>query len=120
MTEIVTVEYNESITNIDTCENVYTVVLDNSQVEVCIGDVIIKEVVEYLPEEDEVYDIEIDTSVAGVTYVGQAQPGTAKSTAAWRIKKITDSAGGSSVDWANGNAEFVNIWDNRLSYTYGP
>lgn len=120
MTEIVTVEYTESVVDVTTCDDIYTVVTENNAVEVCISDVILKEVVEYLPEEDEVYDIEVDTSIAGVTYVGQAQPGTAKGTAAWRIKKITDSAGGSSVDWANGNAEFINIWDNRLSYTYGP
>ena len=70
--------------------------------------------------EEEVYDIEIDTSVVGVTYVGQAAPGTSTSQALWRIKKITDSAGGASVDWANGNANFTNVWDNHLSYTYGP
>jgi len=70
--------------------------------------------------EEELYDIEVDTSVSGVTYVGQALPGTAKATAAWRIKKITDNAGGASVDWAGGNADFNKIWNSRLTYTYGP
>lgn len=120
MTELVTVDYTETLVNVDTCEDNYTVVIDNDKVEVLISDVIIKEVIEYLPEEDEVYDIEVDTSIAGVTYVGQALPGTAKATAAWRIKKITETAGGSSVDWASGNAEFNKVWDDRLSYTYGP
>lgn len=114
------VAYEETPVNINTTEEVYTIVFDDERVKVSIADVIIKEIVEYLPEEDEVYDIEIDTSVPGVTYVGQAAPGTASSSAAWRIKKITDSAGGASVDWANGNANFVNVWDNHLAYTYGP
>lgn len=70
--------------------------------------------------EDEVYDIEVDTSIAGVTYVGQAAPGTAGASPLWRIKRITDTATGSSVDWANGNADFTNVWDNHLSYSYGP
>lgn len=86
-------------------------------VQIVISDVIIDQV---LSEEEEVYDIEVDTSVAGVTYVGQALPGTAKSEALWRIKKITDSAGGSSVDWASGSAAFNKVWDDRLSYVYGP
>jgi hypothetical protein len=67
-----------------------------------------------------VFDTEIDTSVANVTYVGQAAPGTAGSEAGWRIKKITETSTGSSVDWAGGVASFIYIWDDRLSLTYGP
>lgn len=120
MTELVTVDYTETLVNVDTCEDNYTVVIDNDKVEVVISDVIIKEVIEYLPEEDEVYDIEVDTSVPNVTYVGQALPGTSSSVASWRIKKITETSTGSSVDWANGSAEFVHKWDDHLTLTYGP
>jgi hypothetical protein len=71
--------------------------------------------------DDEVmYDTEVDESVPGVTYVGQAVPGTAKSGSVWRIKKITEAVGGMSVDWADGTAEFDKVWNSRASYTYGP
>lgn len=66
------------------------------------------------------YDTEIDMSVAGTTYVGQAPTGSSAAAPVWRIKKITETANGSSVNWANGSAEFTNIWNNRLSLTYGP
>ena len=75
---------------------------------------------EQVVQEEELYDIEIDTSVANITYVGQALPGTPSSALAWRIKRITETSGGSSVDWANGAAEFVHSWDSHLSLTYGP
>ena len=59
-------------------------------------------------------------TAGGLTeYVGEAAPGTATSAAGWRIKKLTYS--GSSVtqiDYADGNANFDNIWDNRATYTY--
>ena len=101
-------------------EDVYNVVVDNDKVTVQVADVILKETVEYVTEEDEVYDIEVDTSVPNVTYVGQAMPGTPSSVASWRIKKITETSTGSSVDWANGSAEFIHIWDDHLSLPYGP
>lgn len=49
-----------------------------------------------------------------VLYVGEAQPGTAGSAAAWRIKKIEET----SVKWADGDTLFNNVWDNRVSLTY--
>ncbi len=71
--------------------------------------------------EDEVMlDVEVDETTPGVTYVGQAEPGTAKSDAAWRIKKVTEAATLTSVDWANGTAEYVHVWDDRASLVYGP
>ena len=72
--------------------------------------------------EDEVpYDLEIDeTSTPNATYIGQADPGTGVATAAWRIKKIDESGGATSVNWADGVATFTKVWDDRLTYTYGP
>lgn len=72
-----------------------------------------------IPEE-EMLDTEIDQSIVGVTYIGQAQPGTAKSAAAWRIKRVTESGAETSVDWAEGSAEFTHIWDDRAALSYGP
>jgi hypothetical protein len=105
---------------IRTGDDIFNVVIDNDQVMVAIADVIIKEIVEYVTEEDEVYDIEVDTSVPNVTYVGQAMPGTSASVASWRIKRITETSGGSSVDWADGAADFVHAWTDHLTLTYGP
>lgn len=56
-------------------------------------------------------------------YVGDALPGTATSSAAWRIKRITFTVDGngntdSVTEWADGNSNRDNIWDNRLSLSY--
>ncbi len=52
-------------------------------------------------------------------YIGQAYAGTATSTAAWRIKRLTDTGTGFiEVNYADGNTNFDNIWDNRASLSY--
>ena len=56
-------------------------------------------------------------TVGDVDYVGEASIGTATSAASWRIKKV-DSTSGTIITWADGNASFDNIWDNRTSLTY--
>lgn len=72
-------------------------------------------------EDDVPYDLEVDdTSTPNTTYIGQADPGTDVATAGWRIKRIVESGTGTSVDWANGSAGFTHVWDDRLTYTYGP
>jgi hypothetical protein len=71
-------------------------------------------------EDDEVYDVETDFSTPGVYYVGQAPVGSLTSEAVWRIRRITESLNGTSIDWAEGSADFVNVWDDRLDFTYGP
>lgn len=71
-------------------------------------------------EEDVPYDLEIDeTSTPNAVYIGQANPGTSVATAGWRIKRILESSG-THVDWANGTAAFDKVWNDRLTYTYGP
>lgn len=64
------------------------------------------------------YAVELDDAGGGVTYVGKADPGTATSTAGWQIQRITESAGDVTVEWADGDALFNNVWDNRLSLAY--
>ena len=54
-------------------------------------------------------------------YVGQSEPGSSAQTSVnrWRIKKFVYS--GSELVrtlWANGNANYVNIWDNRAALSY--
>lgn len=60
------------------------------------------------------YDLNMDEASSTVLYVGEADPGTANSAAAWRIKKVTPTG----VSWADGVTTFTKIWDNRASYTY--
>ena len=54
-----------------------------------------------------------------IEYVGEAYPGTATSSAGWRIKKMIYS-GGNLIDvrYANADDSFTHIWDSRATYTY--
>lgn len=54
-------------------------------------------------------------------YHGYAMPGTAKSAAGWRIKKITYDGNGflTDVQWAGSVNTFSQVWDNRSSLSYG-
>lgn len=54
-------------------------------------------------------------------YTGTAPAGSSTASAVWRIKKTTIDSGGEgdvTVTWADGNTNFDNVWDNRLSLTY--
>lgn len=56
---------------------------------------------------------------ANPVYVGEATADTAKSVAAWRIKKITWSGSNpTDIQWADGESAFVNIWNSRTTYSY--
>lgn len=57
-----------------------------------------------------------DTSTSGVTYLGKSAPGTATSSANWKIAKI-DTNTGTTMKWAD-SGKFSQVWDNRLSLTY--
>lgn len=63
---------------------------------------------------------EYDDVGGGVSYLGEAAPGTPTSAASWRIKRITQVSSDISTKWADGDANYDNIWDNRLSLSYGP
>lgn len=52
-----------------------------------------------------------------VTYLGSAVPGTATSAAAWQIMEIDENSG-TIITYADGNADFDNVWDNRESLSY--
>lgn len=54
-----------------------------------------------------------------VIYIGEANPGSLSSAAVWRMKRLTLNAEGDvTEEWADGDANFDNIWDNRLSLSY--
>ena len=58
-----------------------------------------------------------DTSTFKVTYIGTALTGSIESNPVWKIKKI-DSNSGIVITWADGNNNFDNIWNDRISLTY--
>jgi len=53
-------------------------------------------------------------------YAGWAFPGTATSSAKWKIKKFVYSGSNVYEYWADYSNQFNKIWDNRATYTYGP
>lgn len=65
--------------------------------------------------EDVVYEDEVDDT-GTYKYYGQANPGVATSGSTWRIRRLVWST--LAVQFADGNANFDNIWDNRAGYTY--
>lgn len=60
-----------------------------------------------------------DDAGSGIAYQGWAEPGTATSSATWRIRKI-DTTGDPDtiITFADGNRNFDNVWDNRASLSY--
>lgn len=58
-----------------------------------------------------------DATTADVTYIGKAPIGTATSAAAWQISKLATSSGLIKT-WADGDASYNNVWDDRSSLTY--
>jgi hypothetical protein len=56
-----------------------------------------------------------------VVYRGEAAPGSAESSAVWRIRKITITYGAEVTvfsSWAGGDNGFTHSWTNRTSYNY--
>jgi len=54
-----------------------------------------------------------------VTYRGDALPGVATSAASWRVQRLTQQSDGDmEIVFADGNDNFDNIYDNRLSLSY--
>ena len=64
------------------------------------------------------YILKLDDAGSGVTYVGEAVPGTADGDAAWRIKKLTEATGDLTLLWADGDEDFDNVWTDRASLSY--
>lgn len=79
-----------------------------------------KVVVTNLPETypEGTYAVQCDTtSSAGIIYLGEAEEGSLTSDAVWRIRRI-DYSSGVTILWADGNANFDNVWNDRTSLTY--
>jgi len=63
------------------------------------------------------YNKLIDT-VGTIKYIGESLPGTASSSASWRIKKVDLTDEDIEITWADGTSEFTKVWDDRASYDY--
>jgi hypothetical protein len=60
-----------------------------------------------------------DAATPTVAYDGFAAVGSTEGAAVWRIKKTTYALDGDrAVTWADGNANFDNVWTNRASLSY--
>ncbi len=57
-----------------------------------------------------------ETSTVGVIYVGKAAIGSSIASPVWQVKKIYEDS--TPSQWADGNSNFDNVWDNRPSLTY--
>lgn len=53
-----------------------------------------------------------------VIYKGEAVPGTANSASFWQISKTEFIGDDITVSWADGNADFNKVWDQRANYSY--
>lgn len=62
--------------------------------------------------------VKLDSVSSSITYVGIAAPGADTTAAVWQIKKLHTVGAVLSVLWADGDAEYDNVWDNRASLNY--
>lgn len=70
-------------------------------------------------EEIDVYSKRVDFISETELYKGEAAVGSSEASAVWRIRKLTIAVDGDVVEiWADGDANFDNVWANRASLTY--
>jgi len=60
----------------------------------------------------------VNSGDSTITYVGKAVAGSTLASALWQIKKITDTSGDLSIQFADGDANFDNVWNDRESLSY--
>lgn len=53
---------------------------------------------------------------ATYTYFGFGLPGALEDAAVWRVSRMTNAT--STLLFADGNADFDNVWDDRASLSY--
>lgn len=74
---------------------------------------------EQVPEEEQVYAKRVDFVSDLLIYRGEAPVGSLESSSVWRIRRITLGLDDDvTEEWADGDANFDNVWDNRGSLTY--
>lgn len=63
------------------------------------------------------YALRLSNPSNTIRYIGEAEVGSATSSATWRIKKV-DTTTGVIIKWAGGSASFDKVWDDHLTYSY--
>lgn len=64
-------------------------------------------------------NIIIDQVSDSLIYVGYSDPGVLTGEAKWQIMRLQPGTGASlTLDRADGNCEFDNVWDDRASLSY--
>lgn len=64
------------------------------------------------------YDVRIDEVSDTTTYVGKTVPGNLTSSDTWQIQRITVDGTETIIEFADGNATFDNVWDDRAILEY--
>jgi hypothetical protein len=77
-------------------------------------------IVQQIVEEEMIYTEEVDFVGDDLVYRGWANPGSISSQPLWRVRRTRFVGADGDVihDWANGNGEFTNIWDDRATFSY--
>lgn len=63
------------------------------------------------------YDKLVDQE-GNFTYIGEAEPGSARDAAVWRIKRVYEIGDDIEIIWANNTANTELVWDDRATYEY--
>lgn len=65
------------------------------------------------------YASRVDSVSSILMYKADATVGSVESDAVWRISRLTFAPDGDvTVEWADGDTDFDNIWDNRTTLSY--
>jgi len=67
----------------------------------------------------QLYKVLYDKSTATTAYVGRASAGSSEASPVWQIFRITKISGLLDKQYADGNVNFDNVWDNRETLSYG-
>jgi len=72
-----------------------------------------------ISEDQMVYSKRIDFVGDTIIYRGEALPGASTSSASWRVRRITLQPDGDlTEEWADGSADFNQVWDDHLTFSY--
>lgn len=68
-------------------------------------------------KQSDVLATRLDDSADPIIYIGKAPVGSDEGDAVWQISKL-DTSSGVITTWADGDASFNNVWDDRASLSY--
>lgn len=70
-------------------------------------------------EDGESTKLAVNSVDSTITYVGKAAMSSLSSSSVWQIKRLTETGSNLDIEWADGDAFYDNIWDNREALSYG-